>query len=61
MTRHMTIEQLRFLGYAVVVFSPEELAGADPSQVQEQMVSDGWDVIDSLRPTGQVQEEHHAV
>jgi hypothetical protein len=57
----MTIEQLRFLGYAVVVFSPEELAGADPSQIQEQMVSDGWDVIDSLRPTGQVQEEHHAV
>jgi len=42
------IKELRALGYAVVLFSPEELAGANPEQVQNVLVADAWDTIDTL-------------
>lgn len=48
------IEQLRALrhrGYAVVVFTPEELRGASVNRVQDRLIELGWDVIDALADT----------
>jgi hypothetical protein len=36
------------MGCCVVVFTPEELRGANPNKVEERLVELGWDVIDSL-------------
>lgn len=44
----MTVRELWNSGYAVAVFSPEELSGADPDQVAEIMVERGWNAIDTL-------------
>ena len=40
--------KMQRLGYAVVIFTPEELRGADPGHVQDRLVELGWDVIDTL-------------
>ena len=40
-----TIEELREAGYAVVIFTPEELDGADPDKVEDNLVSTGFDII----------------
>lgn len=32
------IERLRDDGYAIVIWTPEELAGADPERVEELMI-----------------------
>ena len=40
--------ELEAMGCAVVVFTPEELRGADPGHVQDRLVELGWDVIDTL-------------
>ena len=39
---------LEAMGCCVVVFTPEELRGADPGHVQDRLVELGWDVIDTL-------------
>ena len=43
-----TIQSLREQGYAVVVFNPEELAGAPAHKVENRMCDAGWDAIDYL-------------
>jgi hypothetical protein len=40
--------KMQRLGYAVVIFTPEELRGANPEHVQDRLVELGWDVIDTL-------------
>ena len=46
---HMeVIRELRDLGYAICIFTPEELRGAKPHKVEDELVSAGWDIIDSL-------------
>lgn len=40
--------KMQSFGYAIVVFSPEELEGADPSRVEDHLVEKGWDIISSL-------------
>jgi len=40
--------QLEAMGCVVVVFTPEELRGANPSHVEDRLVELGWDVIDTL-------------
>lgn len=46
---HMeAIRELRDLGYAICIFNPEELKGAVPRKVEDELVSAGWDIIDSL-------------
>ena len=46
---HMeVIRELRDLGYAVCIFTPEELRGTKPHKVEDELVSAGWDIIDSL-------------
>jgi hypothetical protein len=44
---HAAIKSLREKGYAVCVFSPEELRGADQDDVEQDLVVAGWDVIDA--------------
>lgn len=41
-------KQLRDLGCAVVCFVPDELQGASPEDVENQLIEFGWGVIDSL-------------
>lgn len=41
-----TINALRERGFAVTIFTPEELRGADPGNVEADMVARGWDSID---------------
>jgi hypothetical protein len=46
---HMkAVQELRDLGYAVCIFNPEELNGAKPHKVEDELVSAGWDIIDNL-------------
>ena len=40
--------QLEAMGCVVVVFTPEELRGANPSHVEDRLVELAWDVIDTL-------------
>lgn len=44
------IEELRTLGYAVVLFTPEELEEADAGRVEDRLIEVGWDVIFDLKP-----------
>lgn len=44
------LKALRDEGYAVVVWSPDELEGATPSMVEDRSIELGWDVIDTLKP-----------
>ena len=39
---------LRDRGYAVVVFTPQELRGAKTRHVEDRLVELGWEVIDVL-------------
>ena len=43
------ITMLRTAGMAVVCFDPDELEGADPGDVEDRLVSMGWDVIEALK------------
>lgn len=43
------LQELRIRGYAVVVFTPEELAGASQDTVEERMIERGWDAIEDLK------------
>ena len=42
------VRSLEEMGCCVVVFTPAELRGANPSKVEERLVELGWDVIDVL-------------
>lgn len=42
------IRSLRDRGYAIIIWAPEELAEADPGQVQDRSIEIGWDVIRDL-------------
>jgi hypothetical protein len=40
-----SIDQLRDEGYAVVIFTPEELNGANPDEVENSLVEVGREII----------------
>ena len=42
------IRNLRTRGFAVIVWTPEELNGADPTRFEDRSIELGWDVIDAL-------------
>lgn len=42
------IQKFRANGYALVIFSPGELRGANTSDFENRMVELGWDVVDFL-------------
>jgi hypothetical protein len=40
--------ELEAMGCAVVVFTPEELRGANPNHVQDRLIELGWEVIEDI-------------
>lgn len=44
----VVLNGLRDRGYAVVVFTPQELRGAKTRHVEDRLIELGWDVIDVL-------------
>ena len=42
------ITALKDRGYALIVWTPDELQTADPTAVEDRCTEFGWDVIDSL-------------
>lgn len=36
-------------GFAVIVFTPDELKEASPKRVEEALISEAWDVIELLQ------------
>lgn len=51
-----TIPQLRKEGYAIAVFTPEELGNAKPFSVENEMVINGWQAIAELKTTEPAKE-----
>jgi len=43
------IRDMRNRGFAVVVFTTEELKGASSDGVEDRLIELGWEVIDALR------------
>ena len=43
------ILELRDSGYAVIVWTPDELRTADPGAVEDRSIELGWDVIECLQ------------
>lgn len=48
-----TIQELKDEGFAVVLFNPEELEGADPDRIEDRLIELGWEVIFDLKPNAQ--------
>ena len=46
------IEELRSRGFAVIIWTPEELAGASRKHVEDRSVELGWQVIEDLKDIG---------
>ncbi|MFM8798701.1 MAG: hypothetical protein ACKODT_07070 [Fluviibacter sp.] len=47
------LNAIRDLGFAVIAFTPEELRGADPEEIQDRLTEWGWDAIDALADPNQ--------
>lgn len=47
-SQRLALKQLRQAGYAVCVFSPEELREASAAQVEARMAAEGNETIDAL-------------
>ena len=45
----MTIQQLRDEGYAVIVWTPEELGDCPADAIEDASIERGWDIIDYYR------------
>lgn len=43
------LNALRSRGYAVIVWSPDELAGVNRRMVEDRSIELGWDVIEALK------------
>ncbi len=41
---------LRDEGYVVVIFTPDELEGADAQDVEQELALAGWDTIEKFKP-----------
>lgn len=49
------IISLREEGYAVIVWTPDELRGAKAHKVQDRSIELGWDIIADLAPVEPVE------
>ena len=45
-----TIHQLRLAGHAVIIWTPKELAGASPDDVEDMSISYGFALINNIKP-----------
>lgn len=43
------IRELRQEGYAIIIWTPEELEDADPGKVEDRSKEFGWEIIDILK------------
>ena len=57
---HEALRLLHDNGFAVAAFTPEELRGANPEDVQDSLISEGWDVIGYLATEPEDNEEEEA-
>lgn len=48
--QNKAIQSLRAQGYAVAVFSPDELQGVDKRDIENQMVREANEAIELLKP-----------
>jgi hypothetical protein len=46
---HEFIRNLRSRGFAVIIWTPEELNGANPKYVQDGSIELGWEIINELQ------------
>jgi hypothetical protein len=44
-----TIQDLRQAGYAVIVWTPEELGSADPGLLEDRSIELGHEIIEALQ------------
>lgn len=47
-SEHEALMSLRHKGYAIVVFTPDELNGVEAKRVEDRMIETGWDTISWL-------------
>ncbi|MFJ7794700.1 hypothetical protein [Pseudomonas sp. NPDC096950] len=47
--QHVIIDSLRLQGYAVVLFSPDDLEGVNVENFQNRLRTDGWDHIEDMK------------
>lgn len=45
-TQIKAIKELHDAGYAVIIWTPDELDGVKPETVEESSISHGWDIIE---------------
>ena len=43
------VEQLRSNGFAVIVWTPDELKNASPTRVEDRSIEIGWGIIEDLQ------------
>lgn len=43
------IQALRHDGYAVIIWTPDEVGTANPRKVEDRQIEMGWDVISDLQ------------
>jgi hypothetical protein len=48
----VVIADLKSRGFAVIVWTPEELAGASRRHVEDRSIELGWQVIEDLKEMG---------
>ena len=51
------IAELRSRGFAVIIWTPEELAGVSRKHVEDRSVELGWRVIEDLKDMGPDSED----
>jgi hypothetical protein len=47
--QHALVDSLRLQGYAVILFSPDDLQGVNVETFENRLRSDGWDHIEDLK------------
>lgn len=51
------IQTLKQDGYAVVIFTPDELGEVDACDVEDGMIQRGWNIIESLKEENEEDEK----
>jgi hypothetical protein len=54
--QHAVISKLRNSGYAVIIWTPEELLDVDPGQVEDRSIELGHQIIEDLKDFSSVGE-----
>lgn len=44
--QRIMLAELRFAGYAICMFTPEELNGINPAALEDRLIPFGWECID---------------